>query len=156
VTGREVVEVYAMGSDAGPPMFRAAADVDTAAAVLTLDDGTLTTSTATRVNGAGYDVRMELAGELDQIAVGLDERTPLTSVEPTATPLGGKPWAGFLERFAPAYEAELTAFVAVVRGERPNPCDGWEALRALHVAEACEISRRERRPVTIAEVASEG
>ncbi|CAM5376787.1 Dehydrogenase OS=Streptomyces glaucescens OX=1907 GN=SGLAU_26875 PE=3 SV=1 [Streptomyces glaucescens] len=47
VTGREVVEVYAAGSDAGPPMFRAAQDVDTGAALLTLDDGTLVTATAT-------------------------------------------------------------------------------------------------------------
>lgn len=82
VTGREVSEVYATGSDAGPAMFREAGDVDTAAALLTLDDGTLATATATRCNGAGYDVRMELAGELDQISVGLDDRTPLTSAEP--------------------------------------------------------------------------
>ncbi|WP_419998850.1 Gfo/Idh/MocA family protein [Streptomyces boninensis] len=155
VTGREVVEVYAMGSDRGPAMFREADDVDTAAALLTLDDGTLATATATRVNGAGYDVRMELAGESDQIAVGLGERTPITSVEPAAVPLSGKPWPGFLERFAPAYEAELDAFVRVLRGELENPCDGREALAALLVAEACERSRRERRAVTVAEVAGD-
>ncbi|MFB4420947.1 Gfo/Idh/MocA family oxidoreductase [Streptomyces sp. QL37] len=153
VTGREVTEVYATGSDAGPAMFREAGDVDTAAALLTLDDGTLATATATRCNGAGYDVRMELAGERDQIAVGLDDRTPLTSAEPQGPPAPAKPWPGFLERFAPAYEAELDAFLAVVRGELPNPCDGREALHALRVAEACELSRRERRPVTMAEIA---
>ncbi|MFD8209401.1 Gfo/Idh/MocA family oxidoreductase [Streptomyces sp. NPDC059695] len=149
VTGREVVEVYATGSDAGPAMFRAAGDVDTAAAVLTLDDGTLVTATATRCNGAGYDVRMELAGERDQIAVGLDDRTPLASVEPLGPPAPGKPWPGFLERFAPAYEAELDAFVRLVRGEAPNACDGREALAALRIAEACERSRRERGPVRV-------
>ncbi|GGT97033.1 MULTISPECIES: Gfo/Idh/MocA family oxidoreductase [Streptomyces] len=154
VTGREVVEVYATGSDAGPAMFREADDVDTAAAVLTLDDGTLATATATRCNGAGYDVRMELAGERDQITVGLDDRTPLTSVEPSGPPAPVKPWPGFLERFAPAYEAELDAFVHLVRGERPNPCDGREALEALRIAEACERSRRERRPVTLTEIPS--
>ncbi|MCF3124353.1 Gfo/Idh/MocA family oxidoreductase [Streptomyces arenae] len=153
VTGREVTEVYATGSDAGPAMFREAGDVDTAAAVLTLDDGTLATATATRCNGAGYDVRMELAGEQDQLAVGMDERTPLTSAEPAGPPAPAKPWPGFLERFAPAYEAELAAFVDVVRGERANPCDGREALHALRIAEACELSRRERRPVGMAEVA---
>ncbi|MFE5973553.1 Gfo/Idh/MocA family oxidoreductase [Streptomyces sp. NPDC056460] len=152
VTGREVVEVYATGSDAGPAMFREAADVSTAAALLTLDDGTLVTATATRCNGAGYDVRMELAGELDQIAVGLDDRTPLTSVEPWAPAPPGKPWSGFLERFAPAYEAELDAFVRLVRGEAPNPCDGREALAALRIAEACERSRRERRPVRVDDI----
>lgn len=152
VTGHEVVDAYAAGSDAGPPMFREAGDVDTAAAVLTLDDGTLATATATRLNGAGYDVRMELAGELDQIVVGLDDRTPIASTEPTGPPAADKPWGGFLERFAPAYEAELAAFVEVVRGERANPCDGREALQALRIAAACDTSRRERRPVALAEV----
>ncbi|MEU0682338.1 Gfo/Idh/MocA family oxidoreductase [Streptomyces albogriseolus] len=147
VTGREVVDVYATGSDAGPQTFREAGDVDTGAVLLTLDDGTLATVTGTRMNGAGYDVRMELAGERDQIVVGLDDRTPIASTEPTGPPAADKPWTGFLERFGPAYEAELNAFVEVVRGERPNPCDGREALRALVIAEACERSRRERRPV---------
>ncbi|MFI7139176.1 Gfo/Idh/MocA family oxidoreductase [Streptomyces massasporeus] len=153
VTGREVTDVYAAGSDAGPRMFREAGDVDTAAALLTLDDGTLATLTATRMNGAGYDVRMELAGERDQIVVGLDDRTPIASTEPTGPPAADKPWTGFLERFGPAYEAELNAFVEVVRGERANPCDGREALQALRIAEACELSRRERRPVHLAEIA---
>ncbi|NEY32421.1 Gfo/Idh/MocA family oxidoreductase [Streptomyces sp. PRKS01-65] len=153
VTGQEVVEVYAAGSDAGPPVFRAAGDIDTGAALLTLADGTLATATATRLNGAGYDVRMELAGELDQIVVGLDDRTPIASTEPAGPPAAGKPWAGFVDRFGPAYEAELSAFIEVVRGERPNPCDGREALQALRIAEACELSRRERRPVRLAEIA---
>ncbi|WP_327433040.1 Gfo/Idh/MocA family protein [Streptomyces sp. NBC_01236] len=153
VTGREVTEVYATGSDAGPAMFREAGDIDTAAAVLTFDDGTLATATATRLNGAGYDVRMELAGELDQIAVGLDDRTPIASTEPAGPPPADKPWMGFLERFGPAYEAELSAFVEVVRGERGNPCDGREALEALRIAEACVVSRRERRPVFLTEIA---
>ncbi|GGJ54675.1 Gfo/Idh/MocA family protein [Streptomyces brasiliensis] len=156
VTGREVVDVYATGSDAGPAMFREAGDVDTGAALLTLDDGTLATATATRLNGAGYDVRMELAGELDTVVVGLDDRTPIASTEPTGPPPADKPWAGFLERFGPAYEAELRAFVEVLNGERANPCDGFEALQALRVAEACEVSRRERRPVRLVEIPGRG
>lgn len=152
VTGLEVDSVYATGSDAGPPMFREAGDVDTAAALLTMEDGSLCTATATRVNGAGYDVRMELAGEKDQVTVGLGPRTPLTSLEPSAASAAGAPWPGFLERFAPAYEAELGAFVRAVRGEAPNPCDGYEALTALRIAEACEKSRREERPVKVAEI----
>ncbi|MDG5807624.1 Gfo/Idh/MocA family oxidoreductase [Streptomyces ossamyceticus] len=154
VTGREVVTVYATGSDAGNPTFREAHAFDcaTAAAVLTLEDGTLVTATAARVNGAGYDVRMELAGELDTVVVGLDDRTPVASTEPAGPPPADKPWTGFLERFAAAYEAEVAAFVEVVRGERANPCDGREALQALRVAEACELSRREHRPVNLGEI----
>ncbi|MEU9382287.1 Gfo/Idh/MocA family oxidoreductase [Streptomyces sp. NPDC048279] len=152
VTGREVVDVYATGSDAGPAMFREAGDVDTGAALLTLDDGMLATATATRLNGAGYDVRMELSGERDTVVVGLDDRTPVASTEPTGPPPADKPWPGFLERFGPAYEAELCAFVDVVRGGLANPCDGREALQALRIAEACEVSRHERRPVALAEI----
>ncbi|WP_328394523.1 Gfo/Idh/MocA family oxidoreductase [Streptomyces sp. NBC_00390] len=153
VTGREIVEVYATGSDTGPAMFREAGDVDTAAALLTLDDGTLATASATRCNGAGYDVRMELAGESDTVVVGLDDRTPISSTEPKGPSAADKPWPGFLERFAPAYEAELDAFVRLVNGERDeNPCDGREALTALRVAEACELSRREHRPVRLDEI----
>ncbi|KRV51299.1 dehydrogenase [Wenjunlia vitaminophila] len=152
LTGREVTEVYAMGTAGGEDFFRASGDVDTAAAVLTLDDGTLATTTATRYHGAGYDVRMELAGSADQIAVGVGTRTPLTSVEPDAGPPGRQPWAGFLDRFDAAYRAELATFVRVVAGEAENPCPGVEALRALQVAEACELSRRERRPVALSEI----
>ncbi|MEU1292651.1 Gfo/Idh/MocA family oxidoreductase [Streptomyces sp. NPDC005840] len=152
VTGREVVDVYAVGSDAGPPMFRESGDVDTGAALLRLDDGTIATATATRLNGAGYDVRMELAGELDQIVVGLDDRTPIASTEPTGPPAADKPWSSFQERFGPAYAAELSAFVEVVLGRRVNPCDGREALQALRIAEACEVSRHARRPVALSEL----
>lgn len=180
VTGREVTQVYALGTDEGEDFFRAAGDVDTAAALLTLEGGVLATATATRYHAAGYDVRMELAGTADQLVVGVGPRAPLTSVEPDPEaepepgPGGGSAegaggagstgggglrgsapaprWPGFLERFAPAYRAEIDAFLRVVRGDLPNPCEGPEALRALLVAEACEVSRRERRPVTIAEV----
>ena len=41
VTGREVVSVYATGANKGEAFFGEAGDVDTAAAVLTLDDDTI-------------------------------------------------------------------------------------------------------------------
>jgi myo-inositol 2-dehydrogenase / D-chiro-inositol 1-dehydrogenase len=160
VTGREVREVYALGTNIGADFFRAAGDADTAAALLTLDGGLLATSTATRYHAAGYDVRMELAGTDDQLTVGLGPRTPLHPAEAppgAAVPVPGggapaAPWPGFLERFAPAYRTELAAFLRVASGTEPNPCDGHDALRALLVAEACEVSRREGRPVPVAEV----
>ncbi|MFI2029929.1 Gfo/Idh/MocA family protein [Streptomyces buecherae] len=152
LTGREVREVYATGSAGGADFFRAAGDVDTAAALLTLDDGTLVTATATRYNGAGYDVRTELAGERAQLVVGLDARTPFASAEPAGPSGPARPWAGFWDRFEAAYRAELATFVRAVRGEVANPCSGEEALNALLVAEACELSRAERRPVRLTEI----
>lgn len=43
-------------------LFAEVGDVDTAAALLTLTDGTLATVIAAKYNGAGPDVRLELQG----------------------------------------------------------------------------------------------
>jgi myo-inositol 2-dehydrogenase / D-chiro-inositol 1-dehydrogenase len=152
VTGREVVSVYATGANRGADFFTAADDVDTAVAVLTLDDGTLAVCTATRYNGAGYDVRLEACGSAGTVVAGLDERSPLvsTSTEP-GWPVG-QPYTGFADRFRDAYVAELSTFLDVAAGSAENPCDGAEALEALLVAEAADRSWREGRPVTVAEV----
>ncbi len=48
VTGREVREVYAVGANRGAEFFRAAGDVDTMAAVLTLGDDSLAVVSSTR------------------------------------------------------------------------------------------------------------
>ena len=50
VTGREVVEAYATGGNRGADYIAAAGDVDTCAAVLTLDDGTMALVSDTRHN----------------------------------------------------------------------------------------------------------
>lgn len=150
VTGREVVEVFAAGANRGEAYFRESGDVDTGAALLTLDDGTIAMVSATRYNAAGYDVRLEVFGSKDSVAAGLDDRTPLTPL-PEGTG-SGTPYGGFMERFAEAYAAELAAFTEVITGRRESPCPPAEALEAFYVTEACEISRRERRVVKIEEV----
>ncbi|MCO5969067.1 Gfo/Idh/MocA family oxidoreductase [Actinoallomurus soli] len=166
VTGREVVEVYATGANRGADYIAAAGDVDEAAAVLTLDDGTLATMQASRYNGAGYDVRMELAGSRATVAVGLDTRVPLRSAEPDAPPLAEAAWPGFLDRFAAAYRAEVAAFLGLVAAPDaggPSGTSGGlaghatvdDALQALLIAEAASLSRRERRPVRLAEVGAD-
>lgn len=152
VTGREVVEVFAMGANRGDDVFVRSGDVDEATTLLRLDDDTLATVQGSRYNGAGYDVRMEIACTAGTVVVGLEENVPLRSVEPGVTFPSGTPWPGFWPRFTPAYRAEMTAFVAMVRGEAPSPCTVDEALQAVLVAEAAELSRRQNRPVRLAEV----
>jgi myo-inositol 2-dehydrogenase/D-chiro-inositol 1-dehydrogenase len=152
VTGREVVTAYATGANKGEPFFTAAGDVDTGAAVLTLDDGTLALVSATRYNGGGHDVRLEVLGSAGALGVGLDQSLALTSAEAGVEFPTGPRHQSFMDRFRPAYRAELAAFVDVVRGDRPSPCTVRDALEAFRVAEACEVSRAERRPVALAEL----
>ena len=153
VTGREVVEVFAMGANRGDQVFADCGDVDEAVTLLRLDDGTLATLQGSRYNGAGYDVRMELAGTKGTVVVGLEDRVPLRSVEPGVTFPAGEPWPAFWPRFTPAYRAEMTAFVAMVRGSSPSPCTVEEALQAVLIAEAADRSRQQNRPVRLTEVA---
>ena len=154
VTGREVVEAYATGGNRGDKLFAEAGDVDTSAAVLTLDDGTLVLVSNSRYNPRGYDVRMELHGSRDSIAVGLEDHVPLRSVEPGATFPAGEPHQSFVHRFLPAYRAELEAFTEVVAGRRPSFCTVADALEAGWIAEACTTSLWLYRPVRMEEVRS--
>jgi myo-inositol 2-dehydrogenase/D-chiro-inositol 1-dehydrogenase len=152
VTGREVIEVYATGSNQGEDFFAAAGDVDSSAAVLTLEGGTLAVVSNTRYNPRGYDVRLEVHGSKDSIAVGLEDRLPLRSVEPGTSFPAGRPHPVFMERFEPAYRTELEVFAELVAGERDSPCTVADALEAEWIAEACTLSHREHRPVRIDEV----
>jgi myo-inositol 2-dehydrogenase/D-chiro-inositol 1-dehydrogenase len=40
----------------------------------------------------------------------------------------------------------------LARGERENPCTPTDALEALAIAVACDVSRLEHRPVSVEEV----
>jgi myo-inositol 2-dehydrogenase / D-chiro-inositol 1-dehydrogenase len=152
LTGREVVTAYAVGANRGEEFFREAGDVDTAAAMLTLDDDTIALVSCTRYNAAGYDVRLEVLGSADSVATGLGERTPLRSAEPGTAFPDGQAYTGFLDRFRPAYEAELAAFAEVAAGKAEPGCTVADALEALYIAEACELSRRRQTSVRVAEV----
>lgn len=157
VTGREIVEVYAKGANRGDAFFRELGDVDTGAAVCTLDDDTIALFSCTRYNAAGYDVRMELLGERESLVVGLDDTVPLRSTEVGVSWPAGPPSPHFAVRFHDAYLAEVTAFAELVaRGVDTAAPDGVctprEALAAFYVAEACELSKAQQRPVQVAEV----
>ena len=152
VTGREVAEVYATGSNKGEQWIADIPDVDTGASVVTLDDGTLAVISNTRYNGRGYDTRLELHGSLDSVAAGLDDRLPLGSLEAGAQFPRGPACATFMERFAEAYQAELAAFTEVVSGRMPSPCTVADAIESELAAEAAAVSLREHRPVSVDEV----
>jgi myo-inositol 2-dehydrogenase/D-chiro-inositol 1-dehydrogenase len=150
ITGREVTEVYAIGGNRGDDFFAEAGDVDTGVSVLTLDDGTLATCTATRYNGAGYDVRLEVCGSKGTLVAGMTDESPLVSAEGAPWP-GGTPYPGFMERFLDAYRAELTAFTEVAAGTRQSPCTALDARAALAIADAATRSRAEGRPIRLPE-----
>jgi len=76
----------------------------------------------------------------------------MRSVEPGVPPPAGPAWPQFLDRFGPAYEAELAGFVRVARGDEPSPCTARDGVQALRIAEAATLSLHEHRPVRIEEI----
>jgi len=149
LTGREIVEVYATGSNHGDPAIGAVGDVDSAVAVVTFDDGTIGTVAASRYNGAGHDVRLEIQGSRSSIMVGLDDQAALHSAESGVKFPPGPPHLTFAERFRDAYRSEMYAFVEFALGERANPCTPEDAIAASRVADAAQESLRSGVPVRL-------
>ena len=152
LTGRDVVEVYAVGSVLVDEMFRRHDDVDMTALTLVLEGGVLASITGARANPLGYDHRTEVIGSRDAACAGWTERTPLRSADPNGVAEPVDPYPAFPDRFGAAYRNELEAFVALCRGAAENRSPGGSALEALRVAVAADRSRAEHRPVATSEV----
>ncbi|MCE3245874.1 MAG: putative dehydrogenase, partial [Arthrobacter sp.] len=134
----------------GDPAIGQVGDVDTALAVVTFDDGTLGSVVASRYNGAGHDVRLEIQGSAGSLMVGLDEKTALASAEAGVAFPPGEPHRTFAERFDQAYRSEMAAFVELVLGQRDNPCTPEDAVAASRVADAAQESLETGVPVRVA------
>ena len=98
----------------------------------------------------GVTTAVELIGERAHLTMGLSPRTPAVHADWDGA--SAEPWPGYLARFEAAYRAELVAFLAAARGERPPASRARDGLEALRIAVAATIAYRERRPVTLAEV----
>jgi myo-inositol 2-dehydrogenase/D-chiro-inositol 1-dehydrogenase len=154
VVGREVVEVYATGSAYGEAMFVDCDDVATAQTLLTFDDGTLAVVSNTRYNGRGHDCRLELHGSVDTVVAGWDPSVPVRNLAPGVAFPPDAPHHFFMDRFAQAYRAELSAFRDVTMGLRASPCPPEEALEVAWIAEAATMSVHQHRPIRMDEVRS--
>lgn len=151
LVGEPVVEVYASGSVLVDKAFADADDVDNAVAVLRFAGGAHAVLVGGRHDPLGYDHRIEVLGSRDSLVVGLDDRTPLTSLEPGGPAAIPDAYPGFPERFRRAYLNEMAVFVDVVAGRADNPSPVRDSVVSLRLAQACEESRRGGRPVRLAE-----
>jgi len=151
VTGREVARVHAAGATKAFSWFEEFDDYAQSVVTLWLDDGTLAVLCGSRQDPVGYDVRMEVFGTKDSVAVGLDSRTPIRSLQPgVAEP--DDPYTEWIPRFGQTYAREIGAFLDMVRSGGPNMCSVEDARTALAIAEACTISARQGRIVSMEEL----
>jgi myo-inositol 2-dehydrogenase/D-chiro-inositol 1-dehydrogenase len=149
LVGEPVVKVYATGSVLVDQAFAEADDVDTASVTLTFASGAIAVLTGGRHNPRGYDHRIEVLGSKDSVAVGLDARTPVSSLEPGGPQAGPDAYPGFPERFERAYRNEMAVFLDVIAGRAENPSPVRDSLVSLELALAAERSRREGHPAAV-------
>ena len=134
-------------------------------ACLWFDDEMVAHVQVGRNHVSGYRVETILFGTKGQIHVGHFDQKPFEiSVEAygkrgTAEPLAkksfsmrdyGKPLPEFIDRFGPAYKAELEAFVDCCRAGTPFPTshnDGLRAQRVISAAMSAIISPDQACPV---------
>jgi myo-inositol 2-dehydrogenase/D-chiro-inositol 1-dehydrogenase len=151
LVGEPVVEVYASGSVLVHKAFADAGDVDNAVAVLRFAGGAHAVLVGGRHDPLGYDHRIEVLGSRDSLAVGLDPRTPLTSLEPGGPTAAADAYPGFPERFSRAYRNEMAVFTDVVAGRADNPSPVRDSVISLRLAAACDSSRRTGTPIRLGE-----
>ncbi|MCC6196689.1 MAG: Gfo/Idh/MocA family oxidoreductase [Burkholderiales bacterium] len=145
----EPVEVYGSGACLIDPRHADYADVDTAAIVLRFASGALATFAFNRRTGYGNDEMFEVNGARGMLCSQRQHPLGVTYYGAEGVVVPGL-HAGWYERFAPTYAAELDALVTAVRGganATPGLADG---MRAQAIAEAAVESVARGRPVPIA------
>jgi myo-inositol 2-dehydrogenase/D-chiro-inositol 1-dehydrogenase len=140
------------GGVQGDPRFTEIGDVDTAAAIITFDQGTIGVASAARYNGRGYDCRLEVHGRDDSVIAGWDQGVPMRNVDPHNDFPTDPTHYFFMDRFADAFHAELAAFLQVAAGTAAPACTVADAVEVAWVAEAATESLRRHAPVGIEEV----
>jgi myo-inositol 2-dehydrogenase/D-chiro-inositol 1-dehydrogenase len=146
--GEEPVVVSAHGSILVTPEIAEFGDVDTASVILETASGKQAVITNSRRATYGYDQRVEVHGSLGMAAAENQH-------EPGAV-IGNEhgfqkpPLQNFfMDRYIPAYTAEIRAFVDSIVNDTTPPATGADGVIALRIADACFESLREGRRVEI-------
>jgi myo-inositol 2-dehydrogenase/D-chiro-inositol 1-dehydrogenase len=146
--GEEPVEVSAMAACLVDPAIGEAGDIDTAVVTLKTKSGKLAQISNSRRATYGYDQRIEVHGSGGLLRA--DNQHATTVHKATGDGFSSDPVLNFfLERYTPAYRAEMDAFVTgVLEGKPLNPT-GDDGLKALVLADAANESVQSGKSVRI-------
>jgi myo-inositol 2-dehydrogenase/D-chiro-inositol 1-dehydrogenase len=147
--GEEPVEVSALASCLVDPEIGKAGDIDTAVVTLKTASGKLAQISNSRRATYGYDQRIEVHGSTGLLRA--QNMFPTTVERANAQGFATDPVMHFfLERYLPAYRAEIDAFITgVTAGKKLNP-SGEDGLKALLLADAAETSMKTGKAVEVA------
>lgn len=151
LAGSEAEEVYVASACLVDPAIGEAGDVDTALVTIRFQNGALCSIDNSRKAVYGYDQRVEAFGSKGKIEIANDP--PSTAVWSTEEGVfSEKPLYFFLERYMASYAEEIRQFTdAIIKGT-DIPVTGEDALQALKLGIAAQISAKEGRVVKLSEI----
>lgn len=149
--GEEVTEVQAAASVLVDAEIGKAGDYDSVNVILKTATGKMATITNSRRATYGYDQRIEVHGSDGVVSAAnvIENRVTIGNKSGFQT----RPIMNFfLERYMPAYEAEIAAFVSAAQNGTTPPTTGQDGLLALVLADAAVKSVAEGRVVKVSEI----
>jgi myo-inositol 2-dehydrogenase/D-chiro-inositol 1-dehydrogenase len=133
----DIQAVHAIGANLVDPAIEQAGDIDAAMITLVAQSGALCQINNSRRSVYGYDQRIEAFGEKGMLQAGNQRPTTVSFWGAAATEARDPVLHFFIERYTPAYLAEIDHFVdCVEKGTAPlvGYRDGREALRLADAA----------------------
>ena len=149
--GDEVVEVYATGGVRVDPKIGEAGDIDTTVITLRFQNGVIGTIDNSREAVYGYDQRVEVFGSKGMVTAA----NPLTDTVTFSGSEGSRaasPPYFFVERYQPAFLAELQAFFACIQEDTLPAVTGADGRAPVVMGFAALKSLRENRPILLSEI----
>ena len=149
--GDEVVEVYATGGVRVDPKIGEAGDIDTTVITLRFQNGVIGTIDNSREAVYGYDQRVEVFGSKGMVTAA----NPLTDTVTFSGSEGSRaasPPYFFVERYQPAFLAELQAFFACIQEDTLPAVTGTDGRAPVVMGFAALKSLRENRPILLSEI----
>ena len=149
--GDEVVEVYAAGGVRVDPKIGEAGDIDTTVITLRFQNGVIGTIDNSREAVYGYDQRVEVFGSKGMVTAANPRTDTVTFSGSEGTRAASPPYF-FVERYQPAFLAELQAFFTCIQEDTRPAVTGADGRAPVVMGFAALKSLRENRPVLLSEI----
>ncbi len=150
LSGSEVEELYVKAGALVQPSVAALGHVDTAAAVMGLENGAMAILDLTSESVYGYDTRAEVLGSKGAVRIDLEHQTPMLQLSEEGA-RHDYPY-GYLDRFSAAYKEEIGAFIGCILGGEEPRVTGEDGLVATRLALAAADSVATGQPVRPSEL----
>ena len=146
----DIVSVHATGANLVDPEIESLGDIDSAMITMRAASGALIHINNSRRAVYGYDQRIEAFGESGMLQAGNQRDTSLSFSGEAGTDVKDPVMNFFIERYTPAYLAEIDHFVDCIGGGEPPLAGFKEGVEALRLADAALESMRTGQTVRLA------